>query len=114
MSSSMEAPVLRDHSDRVEDVSPQMSQWFLSKFQGFDNFLETSVEGLEKVATSFLLAVEAKMKQREFEFFAQKKKIQGGGRGLQELQSLFSSVNYDFSSVRPCSVSRERALIVSK
>ena len=32
MSSSMEAPVIRDHSDRVEDVSPQMSQWFQSKF----------------------------------------------------------------------------------
>ena len=106
MSSSMEAPVIRDHSNRVEDVSPQMSQWFQSKFHGFDNFLETSVEGLEEVATSLLLAVEAKMKQREFELFAQKKKIKGGGRGLQELQSLFSSVNYDSSSVRPCSVSR--------
>ena len=32
MSSSMEAPVIRDHLDRVEDVSPQMSQWFQSKF----------------------------------------------------------------------------------
>ena len=88
MSSSMEAPVIRDHSDRVEDVSPQMSQWFQSKFQGFDDFLETSVEGLEEVATSFLLAVEAKMKQRKFELSAQKKKIKGGRRGLRELQSL--------------------------
>ena len=50
------------------------------------------------MAKSFLLAVEAKMKQREFELFAQKKKIKGGGRGLQELQSLFCSVNYDFFS----------------
>ena len=31
------------------------------------NLLETSVEGLEEVATSFLLAVEAKMKQRQSE-----------------------------------------------
>ena len=91
-----------------------MFQWFQSKFQGFNNVLETLVEGLEEVATSFLLAVEAKMKQREFELSAQKKKIEGGGRGLRELQSLFNSINYDSSSVRPRSVSRERALIVSR
>ena len=36
------------------------------------------------MATSLLLAVEAKMKQREFELFAQKKKIKGGGKGLRE------------------------------
>ena len=60
--------------------------------------METSVEGLEEVAKSFLLAVEAKMKQRESELSAQKNKIKGGGRGLQELQSLFCSVNYDFFS----------------
>ena len=48
MSSSMEAPVIRDHSDRVEDVSPQMSQWFQSKFQGFDNFLRLQLEGWKK------------------------------------------------------------------
>ena len=47
MSSSMEAPVIRDRSGRVEDDSPQMSQGFQSKLQGFDNILETSVEGLE-------------------------------------------------------------------
>ena len=40
--------------------------------------------------------------------------MKGGGRGLWELRSLFSSVNYDSSSFRPRSVSRERALIVSK
>ena len=114
MSSSMEAPIIRDHLDRVEDVSPQMSQWFQSKFQGLDNFLETSVEGLEEVATSFPLAVEVKMKQRESELSAQRKKIKGGRRGLRELQSLFSSINFNSSSVRPRSVSRERALIVSK
>ena len=88
MSSSMEAPVIRDHLDRVEDVSPQMSQWFQSKFQGFDNFLETSVEGLEEVATSFLLAVEVKMKQRESELFAQKnenKRRREGFTGTTEL-----------------------------
>ena len=48
MSSSMEAPVIRDHSDRVEDVSPQMSQWFQSKFQGFDNFLRLQLKGWKK------------------------------------------------------------------
>ena len=82
MSSSMEALVIRDHSDRVEDVSPQMSQWFQSKFQGFDNFLETSIEGLEEVATSFLLTVEAKMKQREFEFVCLEKENKGRWEGF--------------------------------
>ena len=32
MSSSMEASVIREHLDRVEDVLPQMFQWFQSKF----------------------------------------------------------------------------------
>ena len=32
MSSSMEAPVIREHLDRVEDVLPQIFQWFQSKF----------------------------------------------------------------------------------
>ena len=34
------------------------SEWFLDKFSGFDEFLGTSLKGLEEPATNFLLAVE--------------------------------------------------------
>ena len=35
------------------------SEWVQSRFKGFDNFLGTSLKGLENQATTFLLAVEA-------------------------------------------------------
>ena len=34
------------------------SEWFKDKFSGFDDFLGTSLKGLEEPATAFLLAVE--------------------------------------------------------
>ena len=40
------------------------SEWFQRRFNNFDSFLGTSLEGLGDQATEFLLAVEAKLKQR--------------------------------------------------
>ena len=40
------------------------SEWFLEKFSGFDDFLGTSLKGLEEPATKFQLAVEAESWQR--------------------------------------------------
>ena len=39
-------------------------EWFQSRFSGFDDFLVTSLQGLEEQATNFLLVVEAKLKRR--------------------------------------------------
>lgn len=40
------------------------SKWFQSRFNGFDDFLGTSLQGLEKQATNYLLAVEVELKGR--------------------------------------------------
>ena len=40
------------------------SKWVQSKFKGFDNFLGTSLKGLENQATTFLLVVEAELHRR--------------------------------------------------
>ena len=40
------------------------SKWFQSRFKGFDNFLGTSLKGLENQATTFLLVVEAELHRR--------------------------------------------------
>ena len=37
------------------------SEWFQDKFSGFNDFLGTSLRGLEELATKFLLAVEAEI-----------------------------------------------------
>ena len=63
-------------------------------FQDFGSFLETLVEGLEELASNFLLAVEEKIRQRAAGN-ALSKKTKGGGKGLRELRSLVSSFNYD-------------------
>ena len=63
-------------------------------FQDFGSFLETLVEGLEELASNFLLAVEEKIRQRAAGN-ALSKKTKGGGKGLRELRSLVSSINYD-------------------
>ena len=39
-------------------------EWFQSRFNGFDNFLGTSLKGLENQATTFLLAVEVELLRR--------------------------------------------------
>ena len=56
--------------------------------------METPVEGLEELASNFLLAVEEKIRQRAAGN-ALSKKTKGGGKGLRELRSLVSSINYD-------------------
>ena len=71
-----------------------MSPWFQSKFQEFGSLLETPVEGLEELASNFLLAVEEKIRQRAAGN-ALSKERKGGGKGLRELRSLVSSINYD-------------------
>ena len=38
------------------------SVWFQSRFNRFDDFLGTSLKGLEEPTTKFLLAVEAQLK----------------------------------------------------
>ena len=40
-------------------------EWFQSRFCEFDNFLGTSLQGLEKQATNFWLAVEAELNWRD-------------------------------------------------
>ena len=42
------------------------SEWFKDKFSGFDDFLGTSLKGLEEPAAAFLLAVENEIQQRTF------------------------------------------------
>ena len=37
------------------------SDWFQKRYNNFDNFLGTSLEGLEDQATKFLLAVKAEL-----------------------------------------------------
>ena len=78
----------------------------------FSSFLETPVEGLEELASNFLLAVE-KIRQRAT-VNALSKKTKGGGKGLRELRSLVSSINYDSASGKARGSNRERALIVSQ
>ena len=41
------------------------SEWFQSRFNGFDNFLGMSLKGLENQATNFLLAVEVELHHRD-------------------------------------------------
>ena len=86
---------------------------FQSKFQKFGSFLETPVESLEELASNFLLAVEEKIRQRAT-VNALSKKTKGGGKGLRELRSLVSSINYDFASSKARGSNRERVLIVSQ
>uniref|UniRef100_A0A7N2LDT8 Reverse transcriptase zinc-binding domain-containing protein n=1 Tax=Quercus lobata TaxID=97700 RepID=A0A7N2LDT8_QUELO len=53
----------------------------------FGSFLETPIEGLEELASNFLLAVEEKIRQRAAGN-ALNKKTKGGGKGLRESRSL--------------------------
>ena len=86
---------------------------FQSKFQKFGSFLETPVESLEELASNFLLAVEEKIRQRAAGN-ALRKKSKGRGKGLRELRSLMSSINYDSASGKARGSNRERAVIVSQ
>ena len=91
--------------DTSESQEPY-SDWFQKRFNNFDSFLGTSLEGLEDQATEFLLAVEAELYRRAK---VNKKScgLKGSGvKGLKELKGLFSSINYGSSSARRCGINR--------
>ena len=90
------------------------SEWFQDKFRGFDDFLGTSLKGLEEPATKFLLAVETEIQQRDFKDKTDKTEKSSGRKGIRELRGLFSSVNYGSASSRRSSVGKDRALFVSQ
>ena len=75
--------------------------------------METPVEGLEEVASNFLLDVEEEIRQRATEN-ALRKITKEGGKGLRELRSLVSSINYDSTSSKSRGYNRERAMNVSQ
>ena len=75
--------------------------------------METLVEGLEVFSSNFLLAIKEKNRQGLQRMFWEKKS-KGGGKGLRELRSLVSSINYDSASSKSRGSNRERAVIVSQ
>ena len=84
------------------------------RFNNFNSFLGTSLEGLEDQATEFLLAVEAELNRRAKE----NKKTRGlkglGVKGLRELKGLFGSINYGSTSARQSGINRDRVLTVAQ
>ena len=90
------------------------SEWFQSRFNGFDDFLGTSLQGLEEQATNFLLAVEAELKRRaDLEQNTQNLKS-SGVKGIRELRGIFSLINYGSTSARHKGIIRDKALRVSQ
>ena len=82
-------------------------EWFQSRFNGFDNFLGTSLKGLENRATNFLLAVEVELRHRAaLEKKARDSKC-SGVKGIRELKGLFSSINYGSTSTRRSGINKE-------
>ena len=90
------------------------SEWFQSRFNGFDNFLGMSLKGLENQATNFLLVVKAELHRRAAleEKACDPKSF--GVKDIRELKGLSSSINYGSTSTRRNGINRERALSVSK
>ena len=86
------------------------SDWFKDKFSGFDDFLGTSLKGLEEPAIAFLLAVENEIQQRAFKDKIDKSEKSAGRKGIRELRGLFSSVNYGSASARRFSYGKDKAL----
>ena len=90
------------------------SEWFQSRFKGFDNFLGISLKGLENQATTFLLDVEAGLHRRA----ALEKKARdlksSGVKCIRELKGLFSLINYGSTLTRCSGINREQALSVPK
>ena len=76
------------------------SEWFEDKFSGFDDFLGTSLKGLEEPVTAFQLAVENEIQQRTFKDKIDKSEKSSGRKGIRELRGLFSFVNYGSASSR--------------
>ena len=87
------------------------SEWFQEKFSGFDDFLGTSLKGLEEPVTKFLLAVEAEMQKRAITVQTDKALKSSGRKGIRELRGLFSSVNYGPASPRRIGNGKDRALL---
>ena len=90
------------------------SEWFQDKFSGFDDFLGTSLKGLEKPVTKFLLAVETEIQQRAIKDKTDKTEKSSRRKGIRDLRGLFSSVNYGSTSSRCTGYGKDRALIVSQ
>ena len=87
-------------------------EWFLDKFSGFDEFLGTSLKGLEEPATNFLLAVEAELQQRAVKEKSKQAVKSSGKKGIRELRGLFSSINYGSASSRRLGNGKDKALII--
>ena len=90
------------------------SKWFQEKFSGFDDFLGTSLKGLEEPATKFLLVVEAELQHRDIKEKTEKIVKSLGRKGIRELRGLFSSVNYGSTSTRRIGNGKEMAQIISQ
>ncbi|XP_050277756.1 uncharacterized protein LOC126719218 [Quercus robur] len=60
------------------------SEWFQSRFKGFDCFLGTSLKGLENQATTFLLAVEFELHRRAASEKKSRDLKSSGMKGLNE------------------------------
>ena len=90
------------------------SEWFQSRFNGFDDLLGTSLQGLEEQATNFLLVVEDELKQR-VDLEQNTRNLKNSGvKGIRELMGPFSSINYGSTSARRRGNIRDRALLVSQ
>ena len=87
------------------------SEWFKDKFSGFHDFLGTSLKGLEEPVVDFLLAVENEIQQRTFKEKIDKSEKSSGRKGIRELRSLFSSINYGSMPSRHTSYGKDRALL---
>ena len=71
--------------DTSESQEPY-SNWFQKRFNHFDSFLGTSLEGLEDQTTEFLLAIEAELNRRA-EVNKKPCGFKGSeGKGLRELK----------------------------
>ena len=90
------------------------SKWFQSRFNGFDDFLGTSLQGLEEQATNFLLAVEAELKRRADLEQNTRNLKSSGVKGIRELKGLFSLINYGSTSARHKGIIRDKALRISQ
>ena len=88
------------------------SEWFLEKFSGFDDFLGTSLKGLEELTTKFLLAVESELQQRAVKEKSEQAVKSSGKKGIRELRGLFSSINYGSASSRRLGNGKDKALII--
>ena len=61
------------------------SDWFQEKFNGFDDFLGTSLKGLEELATKFQLVVEAELQQKAVKEKTEQAVKRSRRKGIREL-----------------------------